>query len=208
MNVLIDRDNFVYVFSGQNYVDPNVYFSSNKGATWSVLVDVSSLGLPDGAIFSYATTSCAGLLLTQAPGSSTWSKTIAIYGGSVWLTDGSIVEAIHGRLSLISSVSGYSYVRYGSSSPTAAGNSSSSSSSSSSLSGGAIAGIVVGSVVGAVIILACFIFVCLAARRDGEGKKPLQLREGIVQSAHGDQPGRNALSSEAQRQSDSGGWER
>ena len=110
MNLLVDRDSYIYAFSGQNYLDPNIYVSQDKGVTWAVMADVSAIAQPDGAIFSYATTSCAGLILTQQAG--LYYKTIAIYGGSVWLTDNNIVEAIHGRLSLTSSVASYSYTPF------------------------------------------------------------------------------------------------
>ena len=112
MNLLIDRDNYAYAFSGQNYGDPNIYLTTNKGASWVVLSDLSSLGFADQASFSYATTSCAGFLLTQGATAGTYRKTISIYGGSIWLTDNTIVESIHGQLSLTSAVSSYSYTPY------------------------------------------------------------------------------------------------
>jgi len=93
-------------------LDANVYFSSNKGTTWYVLPATNALSLADSASFQYATTSCAGLNLYKAAGAATYSKAINIYGGSVWLTDGSIVEAVHGLTSLPTTVTSYSYVPY------------------------------------------------------------------------------------------------
>ena len=95
MNVLIDRSNYLYVFSGQNYNDNNIYYSTNYGQRWTVLPVSNNLNLADGAYFSYATTSCAAMTRWYNVATGTFYKAIAIYGGSVWLSDNSIVEAIH-----------------------------------------------------------------------------------------------------------------
>ena len=88
----------------QNYVDPNIYFSTDMGTTWTVMADVSFLGQSDGAYFSYATTSCAAVRLTQNGINGIFYKAITIYGGSVWLSDNQIVEAVQGTTSLVATV--------------------------------------------------------------------------------------------------------
>ena len=200
MNLLTDRDNLVYAFAGQNYLDPNIYFSRDVGQTWNVLPATNNLALADQASFSYATTSCAGLLLYPGANGG-YAKAISIYGGSIWLSDNSIVESLHGLTSLTTSVTSYKYTPYaasggsstgggaaqgatGSAGPVVGGGSTGAAGGvtapaqtggggggGSSLSGGAIAGIVIGSVVGAAIILAALVALCWAASRGGKGGK-------------------------------------
>ena len=207
MNVLTDRDNLVYAFAGQNYLDPNIYMSRDKGQTWNVIPATNNLALADQASFSYATTSCAGLLLYQGSNGA-YYKAISIYGGSIWLTDNSIVESLHGLTSLRSSVTSYQYTPYSASTGSSGGvvvpgSSSTGSAPSgggggggSSLSGGAIAGIVIGSVVGAAIILAVLIALCLAASRGGKGGKTGSTQ--LEESQSGRKPTRDVESSQVE----------
>ena len=177
MNLLVDRDNLVFAFAGQNYVDSNVYYSADKGQTWLVLPATSQLALSDAASFSYATTSCAAPLLWQSAVNGGYYKALTIYGGSIWLTDNSIVEAIHGLTTLRSSVTSYGYVAYGGGSGTGSTNGGGGG-GSSGLSGGAIAGIVIGSVVGAAALLAVFVCCCVTVgRREGKKATPTRLEE-------------------------------
>ena len=163
MNLLIDRDNLVYAVSGQNYGDNSLYFSANKGGSWQVLTARNALSLPDQAYFLYATTSCAGLRLVQSGGA--YYKSVVIYGGSVWLSDGNIVESIHGVTSIASSVTSYGYA------PATNVVASGGGGGGSGLSGGAIAGIVIGSVVFALLVLLCLFFLMTRGGSDNNTKK-------------------------------------
>ena len=96
MNVLVDPSNNVYVLGGQNSYGSSVWWSNNYGSTWYVLAAANSLNLPDAATFYYATTSCAALTYWRNQTAGIWYRTIALYGGSVWLSDNNIDEAIHG----------------------------------------------------------------------------------------------------------------
>ena len=174
MNLLIDRDNLVYAFSGQNYLDPNIYMSRDKGQTFVVLPATNNLAQADAAYFSYATTSCAAPLLYQGSGGG-YYKAISIYGGSIWLSDNNIVESIHGLTSLRSSVTSYGYTPYSQGQGTGGGGGD--GGGSSGLSGGKIAGIVIGSVVGAALILCLLVALCLGVSRGEKGGKTTNARQ-------------------------------
>ena len=181
MNLIMDRDNLVYVLGGQNYLDSSVYFSRDKGQSWNVLPATNLLNQADGASFYYATTSCAGFLNYQNNGQ--FYKSLTVFGGSVWLTDNNIVESIHGLTTLQSTVSSYSYTAYNSNGGSGSNNSG--GGGGSGLSGGAIAGIVIGSVVGALILLGICVAICVFAGRGGEKKQRTQLEESQTGSRQG-----------------------
>ena len=101
INLIADRDNYVYVVGGQNELSNAIYVSQDKGNTWRTVGALNSFQL-GGEFWQEASTTCSAMQVVQSGG--VYYKQLAIYGGTILLNTSAsatvVYESIHGTLNV------------------------------------------------------------------------------------------------------------
>ena len=99
INIIADRDNFVYVLGGQNLLSNAIYVSEDKGSSWQLVGAVNQFQL-SGDFWQEASTTCSAMQVVQSGG--VYYKQLAVYGGTILIntsaTTTATYESIHGTL--------------------------------------------------------------------------------------------------------------